>query len=204
MPGRLRARPRGVQPEGRDLVKRKEGCYIRRMLLKRRNREADRAAEEVMRPLPVRWALMLGLFVLIGALWWRHFDDRLRLIEARTTFWDETGAWTDDDRRDLARRARLFREQWGMRLLAHVRTGPLELPELSGTTLFIGIAPERGEAVLIVPGLAAGALKAESARQGRDVRLELERNLALCVRDRPAKDCLMQTLDSLNTLFRAV
>lgn len=157
-----------------------------------------------MRPLPVRWALTLALFVCIGALWWRHFDDRMRAIEAQTAFWDETGTWSDGDRRDLARRARLFREQWGVRLLAHVRSGPLELPELSRTTLFIGMAPERGEAVLVVPGLAAGALKAESARRGHDVRLELEHNLALCVRSRPAKDCLTQTLDSLNILFEAV
>ena len=42
----------------------------------KRNRAVERAAAEVMRPLPVRWGLMLGLFVIMGVVWWQHFDRR--------------------------------------------------------------------------------------------------------------------------------
>ena len=65
------------------------------------------------------------------------------------------------------------------------------------------MAPERGEALLVLPGLASNALKAEGARRGRDMRLALEDDLALCLRDTPAKDCLLRTLDALDALFSA-
>ena len=164
-------------------------------------READRAAAEVMRPLPLRWALMLGLFLLMGALWWQHFDKRLQDIEAESSFWDESKTWSRSDRRELAAAARQFREHWGIQVIGHVRTGPLELPELKGSVLFLGVAPARDEALLVVQGLAARTLKAESARRGYDVRLELEGNLARCVQNTPSKDCLLQTMDALNVLF---
>lgn len=163
----------------------------------------ERAAAEVMRPLPVRWALMLGLFVVMGALWWHHFERRMDDIRAESAFWDETGSWSAADRRALALRARAFRERWGVDVAAHVRKGPLELPHFKGNVLFIGMAPERGEAMLVTPGLAANALKAEGIRQGRDMRLALEDDLALCLRDAPARDCALRTLDALDLLFSA-
>ncbi len=169
----------------------------------KRNRAVERAAAEVMRPLPVRWGLMLGLFVIMGVVWWQHFDRRMDDIRAESAFWDETGAWSSADRRALALRARAFHEHWGVDVAAHVRNGPLELPHLKGSVLFIGMAPERGEALLVLPGLASNALKAEGARRGRDMRLALEDDLALCLRDAPAKDCLLRTLDALDALFSA-
>ncbi|MCH5276700.1 MAG: hypothetical protein J1E80_02575 [Desulfovibrionaceae bacterium] len=168
---------------------------------RKRNRAVERATAEVMRPLPVRWALMLGLFAITGALWWNHFDHRLNDIKAESAFWDETGTWSAADRRSLALRARAFRQHWGLDVAAHVRSGPLQLPRLKEGVLFIGMAPQRGEAMLIVPGLASTALKAEGARQGRDMRLALEEDLGLCLRDTPSKDCLLRTLDSLDALF---
>lgn len=174
------------------------------VLGKKHNRTAERAAAEAMRPLPVRWALMLGLFVLMGVVWWQHFDRRLDDIRAESAFWDETGTWSAGDRRAMAARVRAFRERWGMDVVAHVRRGPLELPDLRGATLFLGMAPDRGEAMLVAPGLASNALKAESARQGRDMRLALEDDLALCLRQAPAKACLIRTLNALDALFSAV
>ena len=35
------------------------------------------------------------------------------------------------------------------------------------------------------------------------MRLALEDDLALCLRDTPAKDCLLRTLDALDALFSA-
>ncbi len=191
-------------PDRQALVKAGGGCYTRCMALwTKHNRAVERAAAEVMRPLPVRWTLMLGLFVIMGGAWWQHFDRRMDDIRAESAFWDETGVWSAADRRALALRARAFRERWGVDVAAHVRNGPLELPHLKGTSLFIGMAPERGEALLVVPGLASNALKAEGTRQGRDIRLALEDDLALCLRDTPAKDCLVRTLDALDALFSA-
>lgn len=173
-------------------------------LWKKRNRAAERAAAEVMRPLPVRWALMLGLFVVMGVVWWQHFDRRLDDIRAESVFWDETGTWSAADRRGMAMRARAFRERWGVDVAARVSDGPLALPELRGPSLFIGMAPDRGEAMLVVSGLASNALKAESSRQGRDMRLALEDDLALCLREAPAKACVFRTLDALDALFSGV
>lgn len=168
---------------------------------RKRSKAVDRAAAEVMRPLAIRWALMLGLFAITGVLWWNHFDHRLNDIKAESAFWDETGTWSADDRRALAMRARAFRQQWGVDVAAHVRSGPLELPHLKQGVLFIGMAPQRGEAMLIVPGLAANALKAEGARQGRNMRLAMEEDLGLCLRNTPPRDCLIRTLDRLDALF---
>lgn len=170
-------------------------------LWRKRNRAADRAAAEVMRPLPVRWALMLALFAIAGVLWWNHFERRLEDIRAESAFWDETGAWSAADRRTLALRARAFRQRWGLNVSAHVRSGPLELPRLKDGVLFMGMAPQRGEAMLIVPGLASSALRAESARQGRNIHLALKEDLELCLRNTPPKDCALRTLDRLDELF---
>lgn len=168
---------------------------------RRRNREVERAAAEVMRPAWLRALLMILLFGAMVALYWRHFDDRLADIQARSAFFDETGAWTAADKRALARRAVLFREQWGIRLSAHARDAAPLLPRLSGTTLFVGLNPAGGEAVIILPALAARALREESAGRGKDVRLELEEQLGRCLKREPSADCLLKTLDELQTLL---
>lgn len=171
---------------------------------RRRNKELDQAATSIMRPAWQRTLLMLVLLLVIGGVYWRHFDNRLASIQAESAFNDETGAWTDADKRSLARRANLFREHWGVTLMAHVSKEQPLLPKLTKTTLFIGMSPGRAEAVLVLPGLASHAVKTEGLKQGYDIRLALEQDLARCIQAEPAKDCLNRTLDDLQALLENV
>lgn len=168
---------------------------------RRKYTDADFDAAEAMRPGWLRAVLMLGLFIAMGLIYSRHFDNRLAAIQAQSSFWDETKTWSDDEKLRLARRVMVFHEQWGMRVTAHVRTGPLQLPKINKTTVFIGMHPESGQSMVVLPDLASRLLRAENARLGHDVRAGLEAALSQCLAVTPSAQCLGQTLDSLDNLL---
>ncbi len=171
-----------------------------------RNREADEAAAGVMRPAPLRAVLTVALFAVVAVAFWRHFETRMTEIEAANAFSDETAAWSKVDRQTLAGYARFFREQWGMKLVVRVSASAPLLPELTPTTLFIGVSPALGRAVIQLPSLAAQRLKDEGRRRGRDVRLGLEDELAACVAapaPSGAPPCVFRALDGLRDALLA-
>lgn len=175
---------------------------------RRKYAEAHRDAEEVMRPGWLRALLMLGLFLAIGVTYSRHFDNRLAQVQAQSAFWDETKTWSDEDKVHLIRRVAIFQDQWGMRVNAHVRTSPLELPKLNKTTIFIGMRLPTGnpagnpEAMIVLPDVAMRLLRAENARLGHDTRVALEASLVQCLSNTPSAQCLAQTLEGLERLLQ--
>lgn len=167
----------------------------------RRNKEAEKIAREHMRPAWVRLPLLLIFFIALGALFSYHFERRLDYLEAKSSFWDETGGVSDAERTRLNERLRRFRGAWGIPVIAHVRKNDVLLPEkLNSNTLFIGVSPARGDAVILLPPLASRALKTGNTQP--DARRGLERELALCVHTEAVIPCLENTLNSLNKLLQ--
>ena len=122
-------------------------------------------------------------------------------IEEKGSFWDETETVSEKDRSRFNERIRLFRGTWGMPVIAHVRKGPVLLPEkMQENTLFIGVSAAGNDAVVLLPPLVAKALAAGEGHP--DPRRELERALALCVRNDAPLSCLQQTLDELDKRLR--
>lgn len=163
---------------------------------------ASREAESAQRPGYIRWPLMIALvIVLINAYWW-NFEKRMTEIQAKTSFLDQSGQWTEPERKALSATAKYFRDQWGLKLLVHVVQPPLELPDISGSTLFIGLAPEKGQAIIVLPQLPSQALKVASHEAGYDLRARMERDLVICSQTSASSaPCVMQTLDALSDIF---
>ena len=171
------------------------------ILFPKQNQEANKAAAEVMRPSVLRWPLMVCLLIIIAGLYWRNFENRLTEILARTSFYDETGIWTPAERQSLAETAKLFRDHWGIGVIVHDRKEVIEVPELGGNSLFIGVT-RSGDTTLILPGLVSYSLKVVGERQSRDIRYGLEVELAACLKSGLASSkCLNNTLTELNYLF---
>lgn len=103
---------------------------------------------------------MALLAVVAGVLW--AFDARFsRLadrLESQQAISDATGGLSEEDRRFLRQAAEDLRTRFGLEL--RVRVGPegLDVPDLDGKTVFIGLSPEAGTARVVLPPLAARAL----------------------------------------------
>lgn len=162
----------------------------------------NRLASENMRPGYIRLPLfvLLGLALFYGYTW--NFERKFSEIEAKSSFLDQTGIWSQEDRLTLYRKAKIFKNVWGMKVLVHVRTDDIPKPVSVGNTIFIGVNPSRGESMLVLPVLASRALEGESLTSGGDVRELLERNLGLCAQLKPnSAPCVMEVLDALNAIF---
>ena len=169
--------------------------------LPRRNKEAEKIARAHMRPAWVRLPLMLIFFIGMGTLFSFHFERRLEFLESKSSFWDETGRVSDTEHSRLNRHIRRFRGAWGMPVIIHIRKDTVLLPEkMNPNTLFIGVSPTRGDAVILLPPLASRALKAGDAQPG--IRHGMERELGLCARDGNPVSCLENTLSQLDSVLQ--
>jgi len=166
---------------------------------RKQNREVVRAAAEVMRPVWLRSLLMAALVICVAALYWRHFDNRLADIQAKSAFVDEIGQWSDQDRRLLVRRAAECAEKWGFRLA--VRMGsPVPSPsELGGSVLFLGLDPIERNVNIVLPALVSQFLRV--GHPDGDVHTQLEQGLTLCLNTTPSVSCILSTLDELDRLL---
>lgn len=166
----------------------------------RRNKEAEKIARASMRPAWVRLPLMLIFFIGMGVLFSSHFERRLEFLESKSSFWDETGSVSDSERSRLNERIRLFRGAWGMPVVMHIRKDSVLLPEkMEVNTLFIGISPSRGDAVILPPPLVSRVLKSDETH---DARHGMERELGLCARDGNPVSCLEQALNQLDSVLQ--
>ena len=170
------------------------------LFFQKRNKEAEKIAREHQRPAWVRLPLMLFFFIILGALFSYHFERRLEQLEAESSFWDETDGVSDTARSRLNEHIRRFRGAWGMPVIAHIRKDIVLLPEkIEANTLFIGVSPSRGDAVILLPPLVSRALKNDGTHDARRV---MEHELGLCARASNPVSCLEQTLDALDSMLR--
>ncbi len=142
----------------------------------------------------VRTLLLIGLFVVCGFAFQAHFARRFADIEARHAFLDETGSVRPEERAVLDAAAAGLREGWGLRVLVHVRSGAVLAPKIGPDRLFVGVAPGRRQALVLLPPLVKRAVPA-------GLEHELEMRLDECALSRPAALCAAETLRALERVL---
>lgn len=116
---------------------------------------------------PVRRLLLVGVLVLCGVAFWYHFERRFSAIEARVALMDEGGRLSDAERESVLGWREKFRQAFGIKVLVHVRTAQVHIPDLTGETLFLGLVPGSRQGTVVLPPLVRRALP-----QGFKTRLE--------------------------------
>lgn len=113
----------------------------------------------------VRSLLMVLLVAGVGYAFWWNNENLLQKIESRNDFYDATGAITPEDKRFIKQFMNSLKKEYGIESRIRIAGGPMKLPELNSKTLFIGLNPEGGEAVVVFPPLLRGAVGPELAGQ---------------------------------------
>ncbi len=140
----------------------------------------------------LRQFLFCCLFLFVVAAYWWNFEQRLAKLQP------PDGSHSIVNQDDVLQKADLkllyawrskFQKEWNIPLLIQVSRGLLELPPYPASTLYVGAGLMQKEAVIAVPPLVRKAL-------GEGIRLELEENLALCLKKNVLKEG--ESADSLD------
>lgn len=111
----------------------------------------------------IRGLLMVLLVAGVGYAFWWNNENLLQKIESRNAFYDGTGTISEEDRTFVKQFMRSLKKEYGIEARIRIENGPLDVPELNSKTLFIGLNPQGGEAVVVFPPLLRGAVGAELA-----------------------------------------
>ena len=106
----------------------------------------------------LRIMALVGIFVLVGVIYWHYYENSLDKILAKQSIWDQTKTLTTDQKKAIQSFARMLKSRYGMDLRLKITTEPVIVPTLNSRTLFIGICPDRQEATVIFPPLVRSAL----------------------------------------------
>ncbi len=106
----------------------------------------------------LRFMLLLAVFAACGWLFWMNSKQAMERLTAAGAVVDDTGVLTEDQRRALARFARMFDEELGLELKLRIAEGPVAIPDLEAKTLFFGLDLAAGEALVVFPPLVEKAL----------------------------------------------
>lgn len=87
----------------------------------------------------LRMMLLVCVFIGVGWLYSRHFDNALQEIKTRSSVADATGLLSNEQKRQYREFAALFREEFGVELVLRVSDGPVEVPPLKSKSLFFGL-----------------------------------------------------------------
>lgn len=152
-------------------------------------------------------SVRLGLFLLLlmGMAWgfWHNFERRFASIAAEKSFIDESKLLTDQDRQNFLINFSAMQEAWGVRPLIQIRTQDLQLPTLSGRSLYIGLVwpPVKDkplDILIVLPPLVKRVLPEQASFQ-------LQQDLSLCLKAvKPIASpgaCLNQTLSTIHELL---
>ncbi|MDK2956343.1 MAG: hypothetical protein PWQ57_1839 [Desulfovibrionales bacterium] len=104
--------------------------------------------------------MLLLLLVFLGVVWafWKNNERVITRLESKQTVWDETGQMSERDQAYAASFAEALRDRYGVTLKLQIRNGPVEAPKLDAKTLFIGVSPQNGQAVVVFPPLLRSGL----------------------------------------------
>lgn len=107
----------------------------------------------------VRIIMLIAVFGGVVAAFWYQTGQTMQQLQARGAVWDEAQLLTEDQREALRDVNSRFREDFGIKLKIHIRSGVVELPDnLDGRTLFIGINPKTQQVMLEFPPLMRKAM----------------------------------------------
>ncbi len=108
---------------------------------------------------------LIGVFVLVGVLYWHYYERSLDTILAKQSIWDQTQTLSPDQKKAVQSFGRMIKTRYGIGLKLNITNKPVILPHLDAKTIFIGICPPRQEVTIIFPPLVRSALGAEFERQ---------------------------------------
>ena len=103
---------------------------------------------------------LLLIIVIAATAWgfWKNSERQIDQLNTRGSVWDEAQVLSDSEKAGLRDIVKLFKEHYGLTVLIHIRNGTIQPPSPDGKTIFIGLAPSSGDAVVAVPPLVRRAL----------------------------------------------
>lgn len=100
------------------------------------------------------------VFVIVGVLFWKYWDESFDRLSRRDTAMDQTGRLSPDQLDYVASFARHLEREFGFTFKLRVTQNELQLPDVNSKTLFIGIAPSQNETQIVMPPLMRRGLDA--------------------------------------------
>jgi len=99
----------------------------------------------------LRTMLLICVFLAVGWLYTRHFDNAIDDIKTRSSVLDKSGALSTEQRAQLRDFAKLFREELGIELVLRVADGIPDPPDLKAKSLYIGIDSTGHKMIMVFP-----------------------------------------------------
>ncbi|WP_243544736.1 hypothetical protein [Pseudodesulfovibrio tunisiensis] len=103
----------------------------------------------------------LLLLLVFAAVVWAFTENNKRVIQRLnrdSAVMDQTGMMTDEDKDFVRSFIRTVRDEFGIVARVQVFAGPVESPEVDAKTLYIGLSPAEGQAVVVFPPLVRRAV----------------------------------------------
>lgn len=105
----------------------------------------------------LRTMLLLAVFALTAWAFWANNERRLADLRASSAVWDEADLLADAQEKALRELVGAFREVHGLKLVIHIRRDTPELPKVDARTIFVGLCPAKGQAIVELPPLVRKA-----------------------------------------------
>lgn len=136
----------------------------------------------------MRVLMLAGVLALTAFAFHKHFEQRMQALN-ESHIKDSARILSKEDKAILGQWRKNFQDSLGMALLVQVdkSQSPMKVPAFPAATIFVGVNPTLGEAVLVVPPLAKKVL-------GEGQRLLAEEALAACIQEQKPAICLEQGL----------
>ncbi|BDV00584.1 hypothetical protein TDMWS_06690 [Thermodesulfomicrobium sp. WS] len=115
----------------------------------------------------LRFVGVLGVFVLVGYLFWVNHQRSLESVTDQGIVWDQTKSLSPEQRDTLIRFARVMQNTHGITVRIRITREGILLPTMDSKTLMIALCPPRREARVVFPPLLRHAL-----RPGLEAELE--------------------------------
>lgn len=109
----------------------------------------------------LRGMLLIAVFVVVAALYQRHFKSTMEKIQTRSTVYDQSGLMSPELRDSLRGFAAALKDEYGVELRIQVRRTGIEEPVMDSKTLFVGLDLYEQRAIILLPPLMERALGPE-------------------------------------------
>jgi hypothetical protein len=107
----------------------------------------------------LRFVGVLGVFVLVGYLFWVNHQRSLEAVTDQGIVWDQTKSLSAEQKNALIRFARVMQNTHGITVRVRITRDGILLPTMDSKTLMIALCPSRREARVVFPPLLRHALK---------------------------------------------
>ncbi|SKA63835.1 hypothetical protein [Desulfobaculum bizertense] len=110
----------------------------------------------------LRLMLLICVFIGVGWLYTKHFDNTIEEIQARADFKDSTGQLSRQQKKDIRELAQMIEKEYGITVRIDISDKPVDIPQkLDNRTLYVGVNTATQDARFLFPPLMARALGPE-------------------------------------------